>query len=406
MNHKPVLLTHARCITPDRILQDSWLLLADGRIRASGQGSWPEPDICGIAAADCQILDLAGSFLTPGFIDIHTHGAGGSDFMDGTADAWKTIARTHARHGTTALLATTCACLPAELEQVLQVWEQWQTGPDPADPVTAAILGLHLEGPYFAQEQRGAQDPLYIRNPDPAEYRSLIERCPGIRRWSTAPELPGALEFGAYAASRGILVSIAHSNAIYAEVLAALDNGYSLATHLYSGMSGVTRLKGFRRGGVIESALLLDSLDVEIIADGCHLPPELLRLIYKCKGPGHIALITDSMRAAGQDVSTSIMGSLKQGQTVLIRDGVACLPDLSAFAGSIATTDRLLQTLYFMAGISLPDAVAMLTYTPARLLRIQDRKGGLKSGMDADLAVLDQDLQVIQAFVGGRPVIC
>jgi N-acetylglucosamine-6-phosphate deacetylase len=406
MKDKPLLLTHACRVLPERIVPESWLLLADGRIQAVGQGDLPDSAICGIKPQDCSLLDLAGSYLTPGFIDLHTHGAGGCDFMDGTTLAWQTIARTHARHGTTALLATTLASSPAELNQAFRTWEEWQGWPNTAArQAGATIIGLHLEGPYFAQEQRGAQDSRFIRNPDPDEYRPLIDSYPDIRRWSAAPELPGALEFGRYAASHGILVAIAHSNAVFAEISPALANGYSLVTHLYSGMSGVTRANGFRRGGVIESALLLDELAVEIIADGCHLPPELLQLIVKCKGPAQTALVTDSMRAAGQDVETSIIGSLQNGQAVLIRDGVARMPDGTAFAGSIATADRLLRTMLSMAKVSLPDAVAMLTRTPARLLGLETRKGGLEPGQDADLVILDQDLQVRQTLIGGQPVL-
>ena len=396
-NGQTLLLQGGRLVLSDRILPEGWIFLADGRIAALGEGRPPDNDLAGYAAAAVARLDLGGRLVMPGFIDLHTHGAGGADFMDGTLEAWQTIAGTHARHGTTALLATTLTSTAAELGRTLQTWRDWQT----AGRTGSTILGLHLEGPYFSHEQRGAQDPRYLHAPDPDEYRPLIEENPGIRRWSAAPELPGALEFGAYAAGHGILVSMAHTNALYEEVLAAIRNGYSLVTHLYSAMSSVRRIDGLRHGGVIESALLLDDLAVEIIADGRHLPPELLQLIFRCKGRGRTALVTDSMRAAGQDVAESLLGSLRDGQPVIIRDGVARLPDGSALAGSIATGDRLLRTMHQLAGVSLVDVAAMLTETPARLLGLQAKKGALAVGLDADLAVLDDDLHVWRTIIGG-----
>ena len=405
---RPVLFSHAQLVLSDRIVPDGWLLADDGKIAALGAGHPPEEVLSGLAPDQVTLVNLNGAWVMPGFIELHSHGAGGADFMDGTLEAWKTIAATHAAHGTTTLLATTLASSTQALDRSLRIWSDWQTAdlnrPGKPGRRTATIWGLHLEGPYFSPEQAGAQDPRYLRHPDPDEYRRLIRETPGIRRWSAAPELPGGLEFGEYAASRGILVSMAHTNALYEEVLAAVNHGYSLVTHLYSGMSTVRRIDGLRHGGVIESALLLDDLAVEVIADGKHLPAELLQLIFRCKGPGRTALVTDSMRAAGQDVSTSLLGSLDDGQTVIIRDGVARMPDGSALAGSIATSDRLLRTMHLVAGISLLDTVAMMTATPARLLGLQANKGSLAVGKDADLAILDRDFHVIQTYLAGQEI--
>jgi N-acetylglucosamine-6-phosphate deacetylase len=206
------------------------------------------------------------------------------------------------------------------------------------------LLGLHLEGPYFSMEQRGAQDPRFIKNPDREEYMKILDYSGDIIRWTVAPELEGALEMGRELKSRGVLPSIGHSNAIYEDVQRAFENGFTHVTHLYSGMSMVRRINAYRYAGVVESAFLIDDMTVEIIADGKHLPQSLLKLIYKIKGPDRICLVTDSMRAAGMPDGEYILGSLRTDQKVVVEDGVAKLPDRSAFAGSVATADRLVKT--------------------------------------------------------------
>jgi N-acetylglucosamine-6-phosphate deacetylase len=263
---------------------------------------------------------------------------------------------------------------------------------------------MHLEGPYFAMSQRGAQDPRYIRHPDPEEYKYILSHSSGIRRWSAAPELKGAIEFARYLKSKGILVAMAHTDAIYEEALIGFENGFTLATHFYSCMSGVTRKNAFRYAGVVETAYLIDEMDVEVIADGVHCPAPLLKLIYKIKGPDRMALITDSMRAAGKPGAESILGSLHNGLKVIIEDGVAKLPDRSSFAGSIATTDRLVRTMVTLAEVPLLEAVKMITKTPATILGIADRKGSLVPGKEADLVIFSDDIRIRMTIVQGRIV--
>jgi N-acetylglucosamine-6-phosphate deacetylase len=258
-----------------------------------------------------------------------------------------------------------------------------------------------LEGPYFNKAQAGAQDPQYIKNPDPAEYRHVVEYGKGaIVRWSIAPELDGALEMGDYLAGQGILPSIAHSDADYAEVCAARDHHYTLITHLYSGMSTIVRKRGYRHLGVVESAYLLDDMGVEIIADGHHLPPELLRLIVKCKSMDRITLVTDSMRAAGLPDGDSIIGSRKNGQKVIVEGGVAKLMDRTAFAGSVATADRLIRVMVQQAGVDIVDAVRMMTVNPARILGTKC-KGSLAVRNDCDLVIFDDGIEVKAVITGG-----
>jgi N-acetylglucosamine-6-phosphate deacetylase len=251
--------------------------------------------------------------------------------------------------------------------------------------------------------QRGAQDPRYIRNPDPKEYEEILAYSSSIIRWSAAPELEGAIPFGQRLRQKGILAAIAHTDAVYEEVLAAYENGYSLATHLYSCMSGVTRRNAFRYAGVIESAFLLD-MDVEIITDGVHLPPPLLKLVYKIKGPDRTALITDAMRAAGMPEGESTLGPLTNGLKVIVEDGVAKLPDRTAFAGSVATTNQLVRNMVQLADVSLLDAVRMASTTPARIMGVDARKGSLAPGKDADIVIFDENLTISTTIVGGQVI--
>lgn len=384
---------NARIITPYRVIPQGSVLITGGIIAGVSEGN--------IVAADAVEIDAKGKYVAPGFIDIHVHGGGGHDFMDGDETGFLRIAETHARHGTTSMLPTTLTSERQGLFDTLSVYEKAVE----KNRNGARFLGMHLEGPYFAVNQRGAQDPRFIRDPDPEEYRAVIAaHGRSIRRWSAAPELKGAIEFAHFLRKNGILAALAHTDAVYEEVVEAFDNGYTLATHLYSGMSGVTRRNAFRYAGVIESAFIIDEMDVEIIADGVHLPAPFLKLIYKIKGPDRIALITDAMRAAGMPPGKSILGSLRNGLEVIVEDDVAKLPDRSAFAGSVATADRLVRNMVSMADVSLTDAVRMMTSTPARIVGVDGKKGSLAAGKDADIVIFDDKIQVETTIIQGKVV--
>lgn len=320
--------------------------------------------------------------------------------MDGDIKAFLQVAETHAKYGTTSMLPTTVTSGKEELLHTLHIYGQ----ADKQNTNGAQFIGLHLEGPYFAINQCGAQDPAFIRNPDPQEYKELLAASSSIRRWSVAPELPGALEFGNHLRAIGVLPSIAHTEAVYEEAAAAIHVGYSLVTHLYSAMLGVTRRNAFRYAGVVECAFLHDELDVEIIADGVHLPAPLLKLVHKIKGPKHTALITDAMRAAGMNVTESRLGSVDNGLKVIIEDGVAKLPDRSSLAGSIATTNLLVRNMVQMAHVSLVDAIQMMSATPARIMGLQERKGAISKGMDGDVVVFDDNINITATIVNGKIV--
>lgn len=389
---KNIKIVNGQILTPYRTIKSGTIIVKEGKILAVGDQRVDLPDAVEI--------DAGGQYVAPGFIDIHVHGGGGHDFMDGTEEAFLKIAEAHAKHGTTAMLPTT---LTSETEELLRTLDIYKSA-NRNNTKGAQFLGVHLEGPYFAMNQRGAQDPRYIRNPKPEEYREIIQHSKDIKRWSAAPELDGALAFAQYAKSNGILVALAHTDATYEEALLGFENGYSLATHFYSCMAGVSRKNAMRYAGAIEAAYLIDEMDVEIIADGVHLPAPLLKLIYKIKGVDRTALITDAMRAAGLPPGESILGSLHDGLPVIVEDGVAKLPDRSSFAGSVATTDRLVRTMVQIAEVPLLESVRMITQTPARILGVDNQKGVLLPGMDADIVIFNQDIEIDKTIINGEVV--
>jgi len=381
---------NAKVLAPGRIIPQGTVIVIGDTIR----------EVTGdhVELPGAVEIDAHGNYVSPGFIDMHVHGGGGYDFMDGTIDAFLEIARLHAKYGTTSMLPTT---LTAEKQKLLQVLSTYEIA-NAQNKSGAQFLGMHIEGPYISMNQKGAQDPNFIRDPKPEEYEEIISKSGIIRRWSAAPELQGAITFGRYLRSRGILPSIAHSDATYKEVIEAFNNGYTHITHFYSAMSGVTRVGCSRFAGVIESGYLIDDMTVEIIADGMHLPEALLKLIYKIKGIERTALITDAIRATGTSASETILGDRENGMKAIVEDEVAKLPDRSCFAGSVATADRLVRTMMKLAGLSLTEAVQMITDTPARIIGVNDQKGSLVRGKDADILIFDENIIIEKTFIKGE----
>ncbi len=383
-------IKNGNIITPYRVIKKGSVIIENGKIIYVGDKN--------IDVSECDEFDAEGNYISPGFIDIHTHGAGGHDFMDGTVEAYLGAAKMHAQHGTTSLVPTTLTSTNEALKHTFSTFKKAKA----LNTKGSNMLGLHLEGPYFSMKQKGAQDSRYIKKPTYEEYKEILTWSDDIIRWSAAPELEGACNFGSYIKSKGILPSIGHTDAVYEEVQKAFEHGFTHITHLYSAMSGVKRINAYRYSGVVESAYLIDEMTVEIISDGCHLPASLLQLVYKIKGPSRIALITDSMRAAGMPEGESILGSLKDGQKVIVEKGVAKLMDQKAFAGSVATSDRLVRTMVKKAGIPIIDAVQMMTSTPARIMDYKETKGKLAQNMDADIVIFDEEINIKMTMVKGK----
>lgn len=336
--------------------------------------------------------DYTGFYLSAGFIDMHTHGGGGFAF-NGTETDIINGCDFHLKHGTTSILPTVATDAFSFMANAVINIEKAK------GKTRNHLLGAHLEGPYLSKEQCGAQNLNNITLPKESEYKPLVEsNGKSIMRWTYAPENDTDGKFCRFITDNGIIASVGHSNATYKDMRVAVDNGCNLVTHLYSCTSTVTRDSGYRSLGVIESAFLLKNMYAEIIADGVHLPPELIQMIVQIKGAKETILCTDSLAIAGSEIKEGIMS----GVEFVVEDGVCKLKDRTAFAGSIATADRLIYTLVKACGYSIPFAVSMLTETPAQILRIN--KGVISKGKDADIVVFDSDINIKGVFVGGGKV--
>ncbi len=348
---------------------------------------------------DTHVIDGKGLYLSPGFVDIHVHGGGGFGVMDCTAEAVCRMCETHLRHGTTSILPTTLASSVALLQKaILSVKEasekqKYQT-----------ILGVHLEGPFLSPSQKGAQSEDSILPVTEEHVKELLDTWDGIRMVGAAPEIPNIKILADELKRRKITMTVAHSDASFEDVERAVSLGFSDVTHIYSGCSTVTRKMGYRIAGVVEAGLCLDALSVTAIADLSHLPPSLLKLIYKCKGSDKMALITDALEPAGIQMENGTIYTQKNGVSALYEDGVMKLTDRTAFAGSVATMDCLVRNMKQVLELPIWEAVKMASFTPASVIG-ETTKGKISVGFDADLLLFDEDIRIRYCMCGGKEVI-
>ncbi len=381
-------IVNGKIITEKEILS-GYAVLFDETIKAIV----PENEL----PKDVDKVDAKSGYVLPGFVDIHVHGGGGADVLDGSYEEIDTVTKLHAKHGTTSLVATTLTCpdetLYSGLAKIADAIERGTSG--------AEILGIHLEGPYFSSKAKGAQNILEQKYPTPEEVEKIWELSKGkILRWDSAPELPNTEFFAKWLKENKIKASIGHSAANAETALWAYELGFDHITHLYCSTTTEHKEGQTVHGGIVEASYLEDGFTVELIADGKHIPKETMLLVFKIKGAKKTALITDAMRAAGTDVKNSILGSKFDGSSVVVEDGVAKLPDRSSFAGSIGTMDKALKVA-LEYGVPVLDAIRSMTLTPAEIVNVADRKGSLEVGKDADILITDSDFNLQSVYIRG-----
>ena len=388
------VFTNAMLVLPDRLVAGGTVEIADGRITSVGAGR-ARPDA----------TDLGGAYLAPGFVDLHVHGGDGADFMDGTVEAFRTVCRCHARHGTTSLTPTsTVASMPQYLRFLELCGELYGDVPG-----GARIVGSHFYGPYFARPARGCHPDRDFLVPDAGNadaFTKLADTMPLVV--TVAPEIENAEWLVRTYSGRGVRFNAGHSFATFPQVEAAVGWGVRHVDHLFCAMSDRARLRQTQtfpmRAGLMEATLYFDELTTEVIADGKHLTPELLRLAYKTKGPDRLALVTDSMRAVDLPDGEYWFGAEGTGERVRKMDGVGVTPDGLALASGAVGMDQCVRTMHRAAGVPLPEVIRMASLTPARILGVDADVGSLEVGKRADFVALDAELNVKQVYVGGERV--
>ena len=373
-------IINGRIFTPQGWLNEGSVLMRDGKIL--------EVTNCDLALIGAQLVDARGMYIVPGFVCMHAHGGGGHDFTECTEEAFRQIIDAHLCHGATSFFPTLSSSPFSKLYQAAEICERMMAEPD------SPVLGLHIEGPYLNPKMAGEQFAGQVKEIEESEYKELLEKTNCIRRWDASPELPGALDFARYLKSKGIVAAISHTEAEYDDIKAAYEAGFTHAAHFYNAMPGFHKRREYKYEGTVESVYLTDGMTIELIADGIHLPSTILRLAYKLKGVDHTCLVTDALSYAASE------GKEINDPRVIIEDGVCKLADRSSLAGSIATTDVLVRTMV-KAGIPLGDALRMASETPARIMGVDDRKGSLQKDKDADVLILDDELNVRAVWQGG-----
>ena len=388
---KKTVIVNAKAITPFRVIENAAIIVEGEKISAVVEKPLEIPSDC-----DYSVIDAKGRYASPGFIDRHVHGGGGADLMTGNPDDVVKMCLAHASYGTTSIMPTaSAASSPMTLGAIEAVKKAGVTIKG------SNILGIHLEGPFFSMEQRGAQNPEFIIPATREVYMKLLDAWDGVRLMSAAPEVEGGLELGRELRRRGITAAIAHSNATFDEVVMALENGYTNIGHIYSGCSLTRRVNAYRIAGVVEAGLTLNEITVEVIGDGKHLPPSLLRHIYHCKGSDRICLITDGLTVSAMDLPDGHRFITENGVERVIDDGVVKVVTMDSFAGSLATLSKVVNNMVKLADVPLVEAVKMATYVPAKSIGISDRKGILAAGMDADIILFNAEVQVSTVMVMG-----
>lgn len=377
-------IVNGHILTPKGWLEGGSVIIEDNKIKAVSN--------IDLHIVNAEIIDAKGCYVVPGGIDLHTHGGGGRDFIEGSEDAFRAAVNAHMKHGTTTIYPTLSSSTIPSIEAACQVCQKLMAEEN------SPVLGLHIEGSYINPKQAGAQNPVLIKAPLPDEYETLLNKYSCIKRWDVAPELQGSVEFITECRKHGVLTALTCTRATYEDVVAAHDAGLSHAAHFYNAMPVVYKEHEFKVPGTVESVYALQDMTVEVIADGIHVPPVMLNVVYQIKGVEKTALITDSLAYAASE------GNVSSEPSVILEDGVCKLADHSALAGSIATMDVLIRTCIHRAEIPMVDVFRMVSETPAKIMGIFDRKGSIEEGKDADIMMFDDDIDLTYVMQMGNEV--
>jgi len=391
-NSYSTALTNGRIVLPDRLVTGQALLIEGDKIA----GVVRQDEL----AENVHVLNVGGRYISPGLVDIHTHGAVHRSFNEPDATAYEAITVENARWGVTSLLATLAAVAPiSELCACLDFCRSWMAGQHDG----AQILGAHLESPFIDPAQCGGVNRKGLRVPADGSAEPLLAYGDVLRIFVLAPELPGALELVTALDRHGIIPAAGHSSARDADLAAAMACGLRHITHIWSAQSSTIRVGPWRKPGLLEASLVFDGLMVEMISDNRHLPPTLMALAYKCIGPDRLCVISDATSGAGlPEGSPFTIG----GMAYEVREGVGMLiGDDTTFAGSSTLLNQMVPVLTDAVGIPLVEAVRMVTLTPAKAIGRADQKGSLEPGKDADVAIFNPDFTAWKTMIGGRWVV-
>ena len=376
---------NGRILTPKGWLDGGSIVTDGNRIRCVSN--------IDLHVVGAEIIDVNGGYLVPGGVDMHTHGGGGRDFIEGCEDAFREAVNAHLKHGTTSIYPTLSSSTIPTIEAACNVCEKLMAEEN------SPVLGLHIEGSYINPKEAGAQNPVLIKAPVIYEYETLLSKYKCLKRWDEAPELPGSVRFIKTCNMHGVLTALTCTRATYKDVVEAPKAGMTHAAHFYNAMPVVYKEHEFKVPGTVESVYAMQDMTVEVIADGLHVPTVMLKVVHKIKGVERMALITDSLAYAASE------GDVSAEPRVIMEDGVCKLADRSALAGSIATMDTLIRTRIQKANIPMEDAFRMASETPAKIMGVFDRKGSIEEGKDADIIVFDKDINLTYVMQMGNEVV-
>ncbi|MBR7835903.1 N-acetylglucosamine-6-phosphate deacetylase [Actinospica durhamensis] len=381
-----LLLRNAHLVLPGAIVEGGWVCVEDGLITGVSTDAAQQPPTVG---PETEVRDLEGDYLVPGFVDMHVHGGGGAAFTAGDAQQALLAAKFHLGHGTTTLLASTVTAEMADLEHHLgELSGLVQDG---------VLAGLHLEGPFISKSRCGAHDPALLRPPARADLERLLRAGDGtVRMITVAPELEHGFDAVRLLTDAGVIAAVGHTDATYDQTRQAIELGAPVGTHVFNAMRPVHH----REPGPVTALLEQEQVIGELVNDGIHVHPSVVSLMFSAAGAHRVALITDAIVAAGMADGEYPLGPL----TVRVRDGEARLAEGDSLAGSTLTMDSALRNTVRLAGVPLVDAAVSASLTPARALGLADRIGSIEVGKQADLVVLDADLQVTAVLRNGEGV--